>query len=469
MKRQTIVALLLTFAAGLTACGNVPVIRRINPGHAPAGAVIEIVGENFGAEQGTGFVTLGTVAVAPDQVLTWEASSIKMRVPATAPTGKMTIQITTDGALSSNKKAFTVDEPGSATGHAIMVANRSIPSLEVYNAAPNAALSFSIDLNASGANTVLRGLASSAAQQKIFASVVRSNAAGEETGALIAFGGAAGGITKPTVIDVGVQPTGLAVSPSGNRLYVAATASGMLTVVNAVDNSVIADLNLDLGALSYGFEPLYVTAFASPDTTDAETSDWVAVAGNNWFLGRTEVITYAPNTTQPIVSVTAVDGLTLQAPIAVSGATAQAWVAGEQAGKAAVAALDLAHGNVVDLAAFGAGLTLSGFSGDATTASDVAADPAGAKVYVALPGAGVASLTMTADGLLPEEATLIAVDGPYRLLPLPGADGAPAQLLVTRPAAGAVARVSAEGEVSGEYLKTAPEPTEIAEFPLVAQ
>lgn len=462
MKRRSIVAMLVMLVTGLAACGNVPVINSIRPGHAVPGAVVELVGSNFGASQGKGSVSIGKLVVASDHILAWTPDNIKMRVPATAPTGVTFIQLTNDADMPSNKKKFTVDAEGATGTQTVVVGNRSIPSLEVYNAAPNAPLAFSLDLNTAGAATELRGLAASASNQKVFASLVRRTPTGEESSTLVVFGGAGGDLTAPTLVDVGVQPTGIAVSPSGSRVYVAATASGMLTVVNAVDNSVVADLALDVGALSYGFEPLYVNAFASPATTDE--GDWVAVAGNNWFFGRTEVITYAPNTTQPIVSVLAIDGLTLQAPLAVSATTGQAWLAGAQGGAAAVALVDLGRGQVLDVAAFGAGLALPGFAGAVTTATDVAADPAGGKIYVALPDAGVAALSTTTDSTLAPEAALLTVEGPHRILPIAGGE-----ILVTRPAAGAVARVTADGTVTAEYMKTAPQPTEIAEFPTLAQ
>lgn len=466
MKRLSIIALLVTLAAGFAACGNVPVINSIRPNHAVPGEVVELVGSNFGGSQGKGYVSIGKTAVPGDHILEWKSGSIKMRVPTTAPTGVTFVQLTTDGDLPSNKKKFTVDPEGAAGAKTVVVGNRSVPSLEVYNVEPGAPLAFALDLNAPGVTTTLRGLAASAANQKIFASITRRTGTGEESSGLYVFGGADGEVTAPTLVDVGVQPTGLAASPSGNRVYVAATASGMLTVVNAVDNTVIADLAVDVGALSYGFEPLYVNAYESPITTDS--GDWVTVAGNNWFLGRTEVVTYAPNTTQPIVSVIAIDGLTLQAPLAVSGATGQAWVAGDRAGKVAVALLDLVHGQVTDVETFGAGLTLPGFAGAVSLATDVAADPVGAKVYVALPDAGVAALGMTTDGTLAPEATLLPVEGPFRLLALSSADAA-AALLVTRPAAAAVAHIAADGTVTAEYLKTALQPTELTEFPAIVK
>lgn len=474
MKRRAIVTMLVMFITGLAACGNVPVIKTIKPAHAMPGAVVEIMGSNFGASQGKGSVSIGKLVVAADHIVAWSADSVKMRVPATAPTGKTYIQLTNDADLPSNKKDFTVDAEGATGTKTVVVGNRSVPSLEVYNVAPRAPVAYTLDLNSAGATTELRGLATSAAHQKIFASLVRRTPAGEESSTLVVFGGAEGDVTAATLVDVGVQPTGLAVSPSGNRVYVAATASGVLTVVNAVDNTVIADLAVDLGALSYGFEPLYVTAFASPATDDE--GDWVAVAGNNWFLGRAEVITYAPNTAEPVVSVVAIDGLSLQTPLAVSAATGHAWLAGSQGGSVAVALLDLGHGQVLDTQAFGAGLTLTGFAGTVSMATDVVADPLGTEVYVALPGAGVAALAMTTDSTLAPEAELFAVEGAYRLLPVgPLACEAEADsctsgsLLVTRPAAGTVARIAVDGTVAPDYMKTSPEPTEIAAFPTLEQ
>ena len=79
----------------------VPQISAISPSYGAPAALINIAGNNFGATQGNGSVTVGG---APSRVVSWSNTLIDIQVPSRATTGN--IVVTADGALS-NGAAFT--------------------------------------------------------------------------------------------------------------------------------------------------------------------------------------------------------------------------------------------------------------------------------------------------------------------------------------------------------------------------
>jgi YVTN family beta-propeller protein len=418
----------LVAAAILSACGNVPVIRKITPDKARPGQVIEIGGETFGSSQGKGFVKFkagssGPVTVAPQtDIVSWKNDAIVLRVPAALAEGEYSIQLENDFGNPSNKKAFTVLSGSVSPGKTLVVANEGEPGLQVWDVVLDGTAFaagepiFEISLAEAGAETSIRSLAAAEAVGKFYAAVVRRDLdTGAETSALVSFGDADGDVTAPTLIDVGVEPTGLAASPDGTKVYVAATASGIVSVVNTATNLVESNLGLDLAAYSYGFEPLGLAAYAAPST--AYGSDTlVTVTGNNWFLARGEVITFAPGATvNTIVSHLILDGLQLSGPLAVSAATAKVWVVGDAAGKPTLASLDVTGGRVLEQRSFE---SLPGFSGSASSATDVLADVKHMRVWAAVPGAGVAEMSMSADAT-------VAVDAVVTLHPVNAAHLAP--------------------------------------------
>ncbi len=81
----------------------VPAITAIQPDSAFAGDTLKIFGTNFGAKEGSSFVSVGgTIA---DTVYLWSATEIDVKVPASAATGSVTVTV---GGATSNAPAFKV-------------------------------------------------------------------------------------------------------------------------------------------------------------------------------------------------------------------------------------------------------------------------------------------------------------------------------------------------------------------------
>ena len=81
---------------------STPNISALSPSSGPAGAVVTIVGTNFGALQGPSTVTFAGVGAAPTQ---WSNTAIVAAVPAGVGTGSV---IVTVGGAVSNGVTFTV-------------------------------------------------------------------------------------------------------------------------------------------------------------------------------------------------------------------------------------------------------------------------------------------------------------------------------------------------------------------------
>jgi IPT/TIG domain len=91
---------------------STPTIISLTPSNGGTGIPVTIAGTNFGASQGSSFVTFnGIVAM----VTKWSATSIVAVVPSTATTGPV---IVTVAGVASNSETFTVTSPsigGTAT------------------------------------------------------------------------------------------------------------------------------------------------------------------------------------------------------------------------------------------------------------------------------------------------------------------------------------------------------------------
>jgi hypothetical protein len=82
-----------------------PAITSLSPGLGLVGAPVTIYGTNFGATQGSSFVTFGSATVTQ---LSWSAGSIIATVPSGATTGNVVVTV---GGVASNGSPFTVIPP----------------------------------------------------------------------------------------------------------------------------------------------------------------------------------------------------------------------------------------------------------------------------------------------------------------------------------------------------------------------
>ncbi|MBM2813407.1 MAG: hypothetical protein HW421_169 [Ignavibacteria bacterium] len=78
-------------------------ITSINPASAKIGDNITITGSGFGSTQGSGFVMFGSVSVT--NYISWSATTIVVKVPAGAASGKLSVTI---NGTKSNEVDFTV-------------------------------------------------------------------------------------------------------------------------------------------------------------------------------------------------------------------------------------------------------------------------------------------------------------------------------------------------------------------------
>jgi IPT/TIG domain len=82
-----------------------PAITGLSAHSAPVGALVTVIGSNFGAAQGASTVTFNGTAATPTK---WSATSITVPVPAGATTGNVVVTV---GGDVSNGVMFTVTAP----------------------------------------------------------------------------------------------------------------------------------------------------------------------------------------------------------------------------------------------------------------------------------------------------------------------------------------------------------------------
>lgn len=102
---------------------SAPSIISLNPSAGPVGTPVTITGTNFGPSQGSSIVRFGSIAAVPTA---WSSTSITARVPSSATTGSVIVNV---GGLASNGVNFTV-----GTGS-------SISFVQMNSATPQAAQS----------------------------------------------------------------------------------------------------------------------------------------------------------------------------------------------------------------------------------------------------------------------------------------------------------------------------------------
>ncbi len=83
--------------------GTAPQITSIQPDSAFAGDTLKIAGTDFGASQGSSTVTVG--GKNADTIYIWSAIEIRLKIPATAATGNVTVTV---GETGSNSVSFKV-------------------------------------------------------------------------------------------------------------------------------------------------------------------------------------------------------------------------------------------------------------------------------------------------------------------------------------------------------------------------
>ena len=104
---------LLMFLSPLVVWCQTPQITQISPASGSAGTLVTITGSAFGANQGSGSVSIGGAA-AP--VGTWSDTQITATVASGAQTGAGSVLVTNGGALQSNAFSFTVLPPNVFAG-----------------------------------------------------------------------------------------------------------------------------------------------------------------------------------------------------------------------------------------------------------------------------------------------------------------------------------------------------------------
>lgn len=81
---------ILTFSSLLIHAQNGPKINAVSPMAGRTGAPVTIIGNNFGAVQGSSTVTFNGVAANPTS---WSATAIKVIVPSGATTGNVVVSV----------------------------------------------------------------------------------------------------------------------------------------------------------------------------------------------------------------------------------------------------------------------------------------------------------------------------------------------------------------------------------------
>ena len=82
-----------------------PKIVRLKPTSAGRGAIVTIIGSEFGVRSGTSYVEFGATKCV--KYVSWSGAKIKCRVPAKAEYGKVKVTVTT-AVGASNAKSFKV-------------------------------------------------------------------------------------------------------------------------------------------------------------------------------------------------------------------------------------------------------------------------------------------------------------------------------------------------------------------------
>jgi hypothetical protein len=83
--------------------GTPPHITSVQPDSAFVGDTLKIVGTDFGTTQGSSTVVVG--GKNADTIYVWSATEIRLKIPAAAVTGNVTVTV---GGLASNSVAFKV-------------------------------------------------------------------------------------------------------------------------------------------------------------------------------------------------------------------------------------------------------------------------------------------------------------------------------------------------------------------------
>ena len=93
--------------AGIPAGAVAPLINSLTPNNGYVGDSIVIAGLNFGAAQGSGFVTFNGTPAAVSDITSWSDTSITSKVPTNATTGN--VVVTNNSNVISNAAPFTVN------------------------------------------------------------------------------------------------------------------------------------------------------------------------------------------------------------------------------------------------------------------------------------------------------------------------------------------------------------------------
>jgi hypothetical protein len=93
----------VTFKVRGTVAPDVPFITSIKPDSAFAGDTLQIVGSSFGASKGSSTVAVG--GANADTIYLWSATEIRLKIPAAAVTGNVTVTV---GGTASNAVTFKV-------------------------------------------------------------------------------------------------------------------------------------------------------------------------------------------------------------------------------------------------------------------------------------------------------------------------------------------------------------------------
>jgi hypothetical protein len=83
--------------------GPVPHIASVQPDSAFVGDTLKIVGTDFGASKGSSTITVGEKNA--DTIYIWSATEIRLKIPAAAVTGNVTVTV---GGTASNAVTFKV-------------------------------------------------------------------------------------------------------------------------------------------------------------------------------------------------------------------------------------------------------------------------------------------------------------------------------------------------------------------------
>lgn len=469
--------LVATFSLLVAACGGArPEITGLSPTQGPVGTVVTILGHNLG-DDATKLksVSFGGVEAKESDVEKWTQTEIVVAVPEGAKTGPV---IVTVGLRMSNADKVFIVLPEALAGKGsryFVVGSEQPPHIELFGTwhftdRTHVMKLLDIAIEREGFSR-LHSLGLAVRDEKVFkiyAGVSRMLGS-DEISELLAYPRQSP--TQPTVVDVGVDPAAMTLSPDSSVLFVASTASALLTVVSTEDDRPLPDRTMDLGAVSFGFQPLQVLRAASPNP--AQWGGYLLfVVGNNWYRGHGEILTFAPDASRETdrwVSSLGVSDTWLSAAAA-SDAT-RIWVVGSRHGVASLGLVDPLAQRILDqkdLAAGGYELPLP--EGVASLGEVTALVPVTetASLYLAAPQVGLYRLTMaresTAVAAPDVPAQLIALDtSPTSLHPLYNPEGQLEKLLVLR--AGLRGVEAIVGSERTQYVETFTTPTILGVLP----